>query len=128
MPTPIFAFSLITQPSPMTTGATALLILQCGCRTELLPMVMGEVPVSCTCWAMRTLPSMIIEVGLGRMEVRLGTVEERRSRAGRAGVCCVDIFLIIESRRRFGSWSHFVWCEVRGRVGQLRVVEFSAFA
>ena len=58
-------------------------------------MVIGWVPVSWTCCAIRTEASRMIEEGLGRIDVRLGTVEERRSGAGRVAVGCADISNLI---------------------------------
>jgi hypothetical protein len=91
IPTPTFARSNTTHPSSRTTGANALLSLQCGCKTVFGPIVMGCVPVICACCAMRTVESRTIDDGFGRMEVRFGAVDVRRLGSGRLGAGCADI-------------------------------------
>lgn len=58
---------------------------------------MACVPVIWACCAMRTEGSRAMEDGLGRIEVRFGTVEERRSGPGRddAGADCADIVAVV---------------------------------
>jgi hypothetical protein len=96
IPTPTFARSNTTHPSPSTTGATALLSLLCGCNTVFGPMVTGCVPVICACCAMRTVESRKMDEGLGRRDVRFGAVEERRwSGAGREGAGWADMVSLL---------------------------------